>query len=77
MKKYCIPSLSVPISVALEHLYLNETDDMDIRWKLVGWIMSISDNIILAMQQLPKQFLVICTALYCLVKVIPFCHPTI
>ncbi|XP_055309991.1 uncharacterized protein LOC129573501 isoform X2 [Sitodiplosis mosellana] len=57
----------------LDQLYI-QTDTVDdrenteIRWKILSFIMSLSNQVILALKNLPKNYLVICTALYALVK---------
>lgn len=62
-------SVKVP---PLDQLYLGKEDEkmLEIKWKIFGWIMSLSDDVISAMKKLPKNFLLICAILYALVKVI-------
>lgn len=48
-------------------------DDKDIaetRWKIFAFIMSFPDKVISALNELPKNYLLIGTTLYALVKVI-------
>lgn len=65
-------SVSVP---ALEKLYDENEAEGDenigeIRWKLLAFIMSFPDKVISALKQLPKDYLLIGTTLYTLVKVL-------
>lgn len=55
----------------LDRLYLGEDDEgmIEIKWKIFGWITSLSDEVISTMRKLPKKFLLICAILYALVKV--------
>lgn len=65
-------SVSVP---PLEHLYIDNeisigSGIIENRWRILSWIMSMSDEMMAAIKKLPKDFLLIATTLYVLVKVI-------
>lgn len=67
-KKLQIFSVPVP---ALDNLYLSNVSEItEIKWKMFGWIMSLSDTEVLLVRNLPADFLIISTTLYVLVKVI-------
>lgn len=69
MEKPIYPSFEIP---PLERLLLDADDDddklKDVRWKLLGWILSIPDEKIEEIRKLPKDLILICTTLYVLVK---------
>lgn len=57
----------------LDALYVETGDDTKIietKWQLLGWIMSLSEDVISAIKHIPKDFLIISTILYALVKVL-------
>lgn len=68
-KSQFLKIVSVP---PLDQLYSKSIDSEmnEIRWKVFAWIMSFSDDEISTIKQLSKQFLLISTILYVLVKVI-------
>ncbi|XP_031638346.1 uncharacterized protein LOC116350635 [Contarinia nasturtii] len=61
------PNFSVP---CLDDLYLqiDSVDNMEIRWKILAFIMSLSENTISAIKILPTAFRLISTTLFALVK---------
>ncbi|XP_055323806.1 uncharacterized protein LOC129578759 [Sitodiplosis mosellana] len=60
------PDFPVP---DLESLYLDNVSEItEINWKMLGWIMSLSDTEVSLVRNLPKDFLIISTTLYVLVK---------
>lgn len=65
---FIIATVRVP---PLNELYLetNDVDRLNERWNLFGWIMSFDDEVIAAIQRLPKKYLLTSTTLYALVKV--------
>lgn len=70
--KFDLTTMSCEISVPLpplDLLYLNTTDNLETRWKIIEWIMSIPDETLSAIKQLPTDYLIICTTLNSLVKV--------
>ncbi|XP_031633299.1 uncharacterized protein LOC116347044 [Contarinia nasturtii] len=58
------PDFPVP---ALDTFYI-ENEITEINWKMLGWIMSLSDTELALIRKLPKDFLVISSTLYILVK---------
>lgn len=66
----------VPIP-PLDQLYLgnkngntDDTNTLETKWKILGWIMSLNDELISKLKLLPKEYLLISAILYALVKVI-------
>ncbi|XP_055310149.1 uncharacterized protein LOC129573544 [Sitodiplosis mosellana] len=62
------PDFALP---SLDELYVGNGDDskiIDIKWKLLAWIMLLSDDEISLIKNLPKDFLMISTTLFVLVK---------
>ncbi|XP_055310152.1 uncharacterized protein LOC129573547 [Sitodiplosis mosellana] len=56
---------------SLEELYVGTDDDskiIDIKWKLLAWIMSLSEDVISLIKNLPKDYVLISTILFALVK---------
>lgn len=56
----------------LDQLYADANNDSDIvemRWKILAFIMSLSDKNIQAIKKLPKNFALVSVTLYALVKV--------
>lgn len=65
-------SIAVPIP-PLKQLYEAGNDFIEmnkIKWKIFAWITSFTDDEISMIKQLPRDFLLISTTLYILVKVI-------
>lgn len=58
---------TVPVP-PLDELYLVD-DDVEIRWKLLAWIFSFNNDSITVVKAVPKEFLLISTTLFVLVKV--------
>lgn len=58
---------AVPVPSA-EELYLDD-EISDINWDLLAFIMSLEDNVKVAIKSLPKEYRLICTILYAMVKV--------
>ncbi|XP_055306558.1 uncharacterized protein LOC129570859 [Sitodiplosis mosellana] len=55
----------------LDQLYAKANDDSDIlemRWKILAFIMTLPDDIILAIKKLSKDLTLVCVTLYALVK---------
>lgn len=47
-----------------------KSDNMEIiRWKLLAWIMLLTDHAVTAIKAIPKQYRLICAILYVLVTV--------
>lgn len=69
------PDISVP---PLDQLMVNDVENeenqevdeemINIRWKLLGWILTISNEKIDSIRSLPKDLILICTVLYLLVR---------
>lgn len=58
----------------LDQLYLKDenkdkTDIIEVKWKILAFIMSLNDGVIAKMKKLPKEYLLISAILYSLVKV--------
>lgn len=67
--KKTIRSFSVPVPV-LDDLYIKNVSEItEINWKIFGWTTSLSDTEVSLVRKLPKDFLIISTTLYILVKV--------
>lgn len=53
---------------------MNETGDdteiIEIKWKILGWIMSLTDDVISRIKKLPKDYMLIGTIVYTLVEVV-------
>lgn len=67
--------MSISVEVPpLNLLYLHNEDEdddrlVDIKWKILGWIMSLSTDVIAAMKKLPTDLFNTSVTLYALVKV--------
>ncbi|XP_031628378.1 constitutive coactivator of PPAR-gamma-like protein 1 [Contarinia nasturtii] len=63
------PDFEVPIDdLYVENEELDDIAIIEIRWKLFGWIMSFSEEVISTIKKLPQKYLLISTILYALVK---------
>lgn len=55
----------------LEDLYIREETQeiIEIKWKILGWTMSLSADVIATIRKLPKHYVVVGTILCVLVEV--------